>query len=328
MYLPIVAGVALACLAAVPAHAQQQPAAKPAGAGSTAALEKRVEQLAEQIVDMQVVMGTLESLARQGAPSAPAAAPAYAAAPGASGVGAADSARVEGMETQIQALTAQIELLTRQVRELSSGGQRGDAGRPAGADTYAAAPSFDEPPSRSDAGGFGATIVRPGTDASGSDERDGIGGFLSRQPGEPGSYDREDLAALPGADGNNPKQVFETAYGYLLQQDYPAAEEAFGDFLQRFPKDRLAGSAQFWLGEAHYMRGEYKAAAGAFLKGYQSYTTSQKAPDSLLKLAMSLDRLGQKDAACSSFAELGTRFPNAPPHVKNRAASERRRVGC
>jgi TolA-binding protein len=47
-----------------------------------------------------------------------------------------------------------------------------------------------------------------------------------------------------------------------------------------------------------------------------------------LKLAMSLDRLGQKDAACSSFGELSTRFPNAPENVKNRAKSERQRIGC
>ena len=81
-------------------------------------------------------------------------------------------------------------------------------------------------------------------------------------------------------------------------------------------------------GESHFVRGQYKAAAGAFLKGYQTYAQSAKAPDSLLKLAMSLDRLGQKDAACSSYAELSTKFPNAPASIKSRATSERLRVGC
>jgi TolA-binding protein len=64
------------------------------------------------------------------------------------------------------------------------------------------------------------------------------------------------------------------------------------------------------------------------LKGYQTYARSAKAPESLLKLAMSLDRLGQRDAACSSYNELGQRFPNAPAHVKSRAQSERARIGC
>ena len=36
---------------------------------------------------------------------------------------------------------------------------------------------------------------------------------------------------------------------------------------------------------------------------------SEKAPDSLLKLGMSLAELGQKEAACSTFAELGAKYP-------------------
>ncbi len=135
-------------------------------------------------------------------------------------------------------------------------------------------------------------------------------------------------ALAPAGDGSNPKQLYETAYGYLLQRDYGAAEAAFDDFLRRHPSDSLSGNAQYWLGESHFVRGQYKAAASAFLKGYQTYGQSQKAPDSLLKLAMSLDRLGQRDAACSSYAELNTKFPNAPQSVKARAQSERQRVGC
>ena len=136
-------------------------------------------------------------------------------------------------------------------------------------------------------------------------------------------------AALPPAgDITNPKQLYETAYGYLLQRDYGAAESAFDDFLKKFPTDSLSGNAQYWLGETHFVRGQYKAAAGAFLKGYQTYAQSSKAPDSLLKLAMSLDRLGQKDAACASYSELNTKFPNAPQSVRARAQSERQRVGC
>lgn len=134
--------------------------------------------------------------------------------------------------------------------------------------------------------------------------------------------------ALNAAEQGNAKQLYETAYGYLMQRDYPAAQGAFEDFLGRYPQDSLAGNAQYWLGEAYFVRGEYKAAAAAFLKGYQNYAGNARAADSLLKLAMSLDRLGQKDAACSSFGELSTRFPNAAENVKSRAKEERQRIGC
>jgi tol-pal system protein YbgF len=125
-----------------------------------------------------------------------------------------------------------------------------------------------------------------------------------------------------------PKQLYETAYGYLLQRDYGAAEAAFEDFLQRFPSDPLAGNAQYWLGESLFVRGQYRSAAGAFLKGYQTYGRNAKAPESLLRLAMSLQRLGQKDAACSSFNELASKYPSAPPHVKTSAQAEQKKAGC
>ncbi len=160
---------------------------------------------------------------------------------------------------------------------------------------------------------------------------DPIGSLIDAQPTGAASYNASgtQVAALPPADSSaDAKQDYDTAYGHLLQQDYGAAEASFEDFLKTHPNDQRAGDAQYWLGETHFVRGSYKPAASAFLKGYQTYSKSSKAPDSLLKLAMSLDRLGQKDAACSSFGELVTRFPDAPAHVKEKAASEQRRLKC
>ena len=125
-----------------------------------------------------------------------------------------------------------------------------------------------------------------------------------------------------------PQQLYERAYGYLLQKDYNTAETTFESFLKRHPTHQLAGNAQYWLGESYFVRAQYRPAAAAFLKGYQDYAKSQKAPESLLKLAMSLHRLGQKDAACSSFAEFATKYPAPPAHIKTLAQTERQRSGC
>jgi len=74
---------------------------------------------------------------------------------------------------------------------------------------------------------------------------------------------------------------------------------------------------------------KYRAAAGAFLKGYQVYAKSAKAPESLLKLAMSLQRLGQKDAACSSFGGTRDQVPECAGTCKDhRPQTERQRAGC
>jgi tol-pal system protein YbgF len=297
-----------------------QPAAKPA---SENPLRARVEQLEEQLVDLQVTIGTLESLARTTGTAA-SSSTYRGPSPMLSGGGesGAVASRVDGLEIQIRALVGQVEQLSDQVRALN--GRRTAAPDPAESRTAAMPPGprppiGGAPPEPRVSPGFGSTTVRPGGSSGASDS---IGQILSEDPS------RAQPAAVPPGDAGNPKQLYETAYGYLLQQNYGAAETAFEDFLVRHPSDSLAGNAQYWLGESHFVRGQYKQAAGAFLKGYQAYARSAKAPDSLLKLAMSLDRLGQRDAACTSYGELNTRFPNAPQNVKARADSERRRIGC
>jgi tol-pal system protein YbgF len=319
---------------------QAAPKTKASPTVEDSALKQRVEQLEEQLVDLQVVIGTLESLARGGGGGS-----ASLASSDCGFSGGADGVRLDGMETQLRALAAQIQQLTDQVRALGGQPRRSDAGPLPG--MPATGTAVAGVPGAPDAGRFGSTTVTAG---SGGDT---IGGLIESDPAAggvmpPASAAADapggdgpagtDMAALPpafgaatapdAADAGNAKQLYETAYGYLMQRDYSAAQGAFEDFLTRYPQDSLAGNAQYWLGEAHFVRGEYKAAAGSFLKGYQNYAGNARAADSLLKLAMSLDRLGQKDAACSSFGELSTRFPNAPENVKMRAKSERQRIGC
>jgi tol-pal system protein YbgF len=318
------------------------PASKDASPASDSALRQRVDQLEEQLVDMQVTIGTLESLAKGAtAPAGVGTRPNAAAA-----LNASDAGRLDGLETQIRALAAQLEQLQDQVRAL--GGRSGalvtspnqalnDQGpRPGRA-------QIEEAQGQGERTGFGSMTV-----SQRDGQRDEIQQLIGRsqeQGAQTGPQEETHMAGLPPVPGQlagqlagqlpgqlnaeiNPKQLYETAYGYLLQRDYGAAETAFDDFLRRNPNDPLAGNAQYWLGESLYVRGQYRAAANAFLKGYQSYAKSAKAPESLLKLAMSLQRLGQKEAACSSLGELATKFPNVAAHVKTTAQAERQRAGC
>ena len=280
-------------------------------ASASSDLGQRVRQLEEQFLDIQVQLGTLESLAR----NAGGASPSMRSAPVGSG---ADTARIDALETQVRALTAQIEQLSEQIRALGAAPvTRSVEPQARSSSSLSGAPGANNEPNLD----FSATVIPSGESSS-----DPIGQILREDL--PQSGGSTIALAAPGLAGGDPKQEYETAYGYLLQQNYAAAEKAFEDFLTRYPDHPLAGNAQYWLGEAFYVRGQCKAAASAFLKGYQNYGNSAKAPDSLLKLAMSLDRLGQKEAACSSFNELSAKFPNAPSHVKTRAATERQRVGC
>jgi tol-pal system protein YbgF len=123
-------------------------------------------------------------------------------------------------------------------------------------------------------------------------------------------------------------EQYNSAFGLLKQADYSAAEEAFRTFLAQHPRDALAGSAQYWLGETYYERGLYGEAASAFAEGYKNYPKGAKAPDDLLKLGMSLARANQKQNACVAFAQLDRDFPQPGAAVRERASAEKKRLGC
>jgi tol-pal system protein YbgF len=128
--------------------------------------------------------------------------------------------------------------------------------------------------------------------------------------------------------GGSATEQYNYAFGLMKQANYPAAEAAFKEFIAAHPKDQVAGNAQYWLGETFYARGKYMEAASAFAEGYKRYPKSSKAPDALLKLGMSLARADQKQNACVALAKLGDEFPQAASSVKQRAASEMKKLGC
>lgn len=146
---------------------------------------------------------------------------------------------------------------------------------------------------------------------------------------EPPAAERTTSAgAVSGPTSGSAQDQYNYAMGLLTQANYPAAEQAMRAFVQRFPKDPLAGNAQYWLGETFYVRKDYASAATAFAQGYEKYSKGAKASDDLLKLGMSLANLNQKQDACRAYARLERDFPNESATVKERIAAEKQRAGC
>jgi tol-pal system protein YbgF len=121
---------------------------------------------------------------------------------------------------------------------------------------------------------------------------------------------------------------FNYAFKLVRKAEYPAAETALRTFVARHPKDQLAGSAQYWLGETYFERGRYLDAAAAFAEGYRRWPKGAKAPDDLLKLGISLAQANQKQNACLAFSQLDHDFPHPGTAVRQRAVAERHRLGC
>lgn len=124
------------------------------------------------------------------------------------------------------------------------------------------------------------------------------------------------------------QEMYDAAFNLIRRADYPAAEQAFTRFLKAHPDSSLAGNAQYWLGETLYVRGKHQEAAVAFAEGFQKYPKGNKAPDSLLKLSLSLSALNQREDACVALKELQSRYKDAVEPIKRRAEAERSRLKC
>ncbi|MDP2151745.1 tol-pal system protein YbgF [Parvibaculum sp.] len=227
-----------------------------------------------------------------------------------SGANSADlQSRLVELEDQVRALTGRLEEANHRAeqaaRELQTFKadvelrfqdlQGGAASAPAGGDSVAPAPA---------------------------------GGTLGTAPADQASAGGGATPAQSVLPSGTPQTQYDFAIDLMKRGQYPQARNAFLEFLQLHPKHELAGNAQYWLGETYYAENNYKQAGDAFLTGYTTYASSSKAPDSLLKLGMSLAALGNSDAACTVWGELGSRFPQASPSIVARAKLERQKAGC
>ena len=242
--------------------------------------------------------------------------------------------RMNALEDELRSMTGTIEGLNHQIRTLNErldklvgdvdyrlGALEKQAGRggpaPAGDSKTGAAP-----PSRSE------SQTPPGPASQGAEPRT-LGTLSAKDPASAESQPKAQPAS-PGSalPPGTPKEQYAYAFGLLRQANYEQAEAALREFIKGNPDDPLTGNARYWLGETHYVRAEYLKAAEVFAENYKLDAKGTKAPDTLLKLGMSLANLDKKQQACLTFDELRKRFPDAPAIIKSTAAKERSRAGC
>ncbi len=241
--------------------------------------------------------------------------------------------RLDAMQARLEKLVADVDFRLRELETAGRGGAKGPA-------TAEAAPAGTRPP--------GGPIRPRGRTATGTAPLSAAAGVLGTL-----TVDREQAAKLgvaaarkPGADAapapqqataapplidlppGPPKARYEFARSLLKQARYDEAESAFRQFITAHGDDPLAGNAQYWLAETYYVRGRYKESAETYLDGYQKFPDGVKAPDNLLKLGVSLGRLGDQAEACAAFDRLADAFPDASPPIRQRAGRERAGIGC
>jgi tol-pal system protein YbgF len=136
----------------------------------------------------------------------------------------------------------------------------------------------------------------------------------------------ESTAATPVISG--PRGEYEAAIALVRANQLDDAEASLKGFLERYPNGQLSPGAAYNLGDIYARRGRHREAAEQFLKISTDFSKSAQAPQSLLRLGQSLEKLGAKEQACAAWGEIGRKYPNAGATIKTGADRDMKRVQC
>jgi tol-pal system protein YbgF len=107
----------------------------------------------------------------------------------------------------------------------------------------------------------------------------------------------------------DPARAYRAAYDELRRGHHDAAAGQFREFLRRWPEHDYADNAAYWLGECYYDRRAFADAKGAFAEVVSRYPTGNKAPDAMVKLALSLIALGDVKKGKELLAQVPVVYP-------------------
>ncbi len=305
----------------------------PGGAGPS---ERRLRALEEQIARLRREIGArlnafdarlrrLESAratGRRAAPPGPSAAARRAPLPP-----VARSAPLAPAAPQPGRPRLRVEIEPQQPREELLGRMRvDDLGRPLPPRTTTSAPA--PAPSPAPPAGEGlAPAPLPGVPLPGSAADGAAPAMPDRVQAAPLDAPSGMAPTAPAAPAANAESLLKRARDNFLARRFGIAEASYRAFLAQHPNHPKAPQAQFELGETHYVQGRYKEAGKAYLRTYQRWPRAAVSAQALLRLGMSLKRLGQKKQACKTWSLLRAKFP-ASRAARKSAPREMKRAGC
>jgi tol-pal system protein YbgF len=131
-----------------------------------------------------------------------------------------------------------------------------------------------------------------------------------------GSAPTSAVVAAEGTPSDSEGKSYEQSLQAFKNGDYEVARKRFSDFLQRHPDSKLAGNAQYWLGECYYGTKDYGQAIEAFDRVHRSYPDSAKVPAALLKKGFAYVALNDRGRASSALKQVVEAYPRSPEATK------------
>jgi TolA-binding protein len=149
----------------------------------------------------------------------------------------------------------------------------------------------------------------------------GTPGPDTTQPGAPAPQQQPGVAPPTGAPAMPPQAMTqkpplsETYEGALRDYNaarYPLAAQEFGQVVQYYPLDDLAGTSEFYLGEIAYQQQDYNKAINYYNQVLEGFAGNAKAPAAQLHKGLALLAEDKRDPGIHELRELIQRHPQTP----------------
>lgn len=124
------------------------------------------------------------------------------------------------------------------------------------------------------------------------------------------------VVAAEGTPSDSEGKSYEQSLQAFKNGDYEGARKGFSDFLRRHSDSKLAGNAQYWLGECYYGAKDYGQAIEAFDRVHRTYPDSAKVPAALLKKGFAYVALNDRGRASSALKQVVEAYPRSPEATK------------
>lgn len=112
------------------------------------------------------------------------------------------------------------------------------------------------------------------------------------------------------------QKAFDQAIAHFKAANYGAAEQAFNNFLRRYPDSSYAAFAYFGLGSTYFALEDCTRAIPEFQKVSNRYPMSEKAADALLLMAGCQQDIRDERAARQTLETLLRKYPSSAAAAK------------
>jgi TolA-binding protein len=228
--------------------------------------------------------------------------------------------RMDSLESQVARLTGQVEQNTNRITQLEAK----MASLQPGATTA-------QPLVTNDAGvPIPASPASPGATAA-TPRPTATPAATPSRPAVPPTSDRVRAVSAVGKPSTGDAVEDEYTYGFRLWEAkfYPEAQQQLKLFLEKYPNTPRTSWSRNLLGRAYLDDGNALEAAKWFVQNYQTDKRGERAPDSLLYLAVSMKQLKDTKRACIALSEFGTTYAaEAAGRLKSTYDATRRGLTC